>query len=224
MHDTEENLLSANGTMTSPSSAQAPSARVILLAGSSGSGKTTLSRRMGLPVVSLDDFYRDGALSNMPLLASGIVDWDDPRSWDQAEATAALSRLCRLGRVNLPRYSIRANRKIGTQIVDLGGSSLFIAEGVFASSLLPQLQERGFVAAAICLTRTPLRNFWFRLRRDVQEGRKPFLVALRRGLRLALHEPVQVRQCVRVGCQPAKTIPAAEAIIRAVTDTTGSSH
>ena len=34
-------------------------ARVVLLAGPSGSGKTSLTRRVGLPMLALDDFYRD---------------------------------------------------------------------------------------------------------------------------------------------------------------------
>lgn len=35
--------------------------RVVLLAGPSGSGKSPLARASGLPVITLDDFYRDGA-------------------------------------------------------------------------------------------------------------------------------------------------------------------
>ena len=35
-------------------------ARVIVLAGPSGAGKSRLAERLGLPVLRLDDFYKDG--------------------------------------------------------------------------------------------------------------------------------------------------------------------
>lgn len=57
------------------------SARVVLLAGPSGTGKSHLAELVGLPVVRLDDFYRDGDDEAMPRSPIGIVDWDDPRSW-----------------------------------------------------------------------------------------------------------------------------------------------
>ncbi len=59
-------------------------ARVIVLAGPSGSGKSRLSRRVGLPVLNLDDFYKDGSDPSLPRVDLGhesIVDWDDPASW-----------------------------------------------------------------------------------------------------------------------------------------------
>ena len=35
------------------------------IVGPSGSGKTSLSSRVGLPSLSLDDFYRDDCISNL---------------------------------------------------------------------------------------------------------------------------------------------------------------
>ena len=60
------------------------SAQVVVLAGPSGSGKSRLCRRLGLPFVNLDDFYKDGDAPDLPrvMLAGDeeIVDWDDPAS------------------------------------------------------------------------------------------------------------------------------------------------
>ncbi len=50
------------------------SARVVLLAGPSGTGKSHLAELVGLPVVRLDDFYRDGDDDAMPRSPIGIVD------------------------------------------------------------------------------------------------------------------------------------------------------
>ena len=73
-------------------------AAVIVLAGPSGSGKSHLSRRLGLPTLNLDDFYKDGDDPTLPRLDLGggapIVDWDSPASWHHAHALDAIERLC----------------------------------------------------------------------------------------------------------------------------------
>lgn len=72
--------------------------RVIVVAGPSGSGKSRLARRLGLPVLNLDDFYRDGSDSALPRVVLGhesVVDWDDPASWLREEAVAALDEAYR---------------------------------------------------------------------------------------------------------------------------------
>ena len=54
---------------------------MIVLAGPSGWGKSHLADRLGLPILRLDDFYKDGDDPTLPRLdlAGGepIVDWDD---------------------------------------------------------------------------------------------------------------------------------------------------
>ena len=81
--------------------------RVIVLAGPSGAGKSRLAERLGLPVLRLDDFYRDLDAPGLPLVTeganAGMVDWDDPRSWDHDAAVAALEELCRTGRTLVQR-------------------------------------------------------------------------------------------------------------------------
>jgi uridine kinase len=88
-------------------------ARVVLLAGASGSGKTSLCRRVGVPVLALDDFYRDGDDPDLPR-RFGIVDWDHVASWDPRAATAAIERLCAGRVVDVPVYDIPTSRRTGT--------------------------------------------------------------------------------------------------------------
>ncbi len=87
----------------------APLARVIVLAGPSGSGKTRLAERLRLPVVPLDDYYKDATDPTMPR-NGGHLDWESPASWDRAAAIAALRAICAVGSVEVPTYSYSLNR------------------------------------------------------------------------------------------------------------------
>ena len=111
-------------------------AKVIVLAGPSGSGKSRLCRRLGLPVLALDDFYKDGADPTLPRVEPGVgqslVDWDDPRSWLEEEAVDAVERLCRDGVVEVPVYDLARDGRTGHRKILLDGSPYFIAEGIFA--------------------------------------------------------------------------------------------
>nr|WP_284289960.1 hypothetical protein [Angustibacter aerolatus] len=100
--------LSVDGLSVAP----APAARVVVLAGPSGSGKSHLAARLGLPVLRLDDFYRDGDDPALPR-AFGIVDWDDPASWDRDRAVATMVRLCTDGAADVPEYDIPTSRVTG---------------------------------------------------------------------------------------------------------------
>lgn len=177
-----------------------PSARVILLAGPSGSGKSRLARRSGLPLLQLDDFYRADDAPDLPRLPGGGIDWDHPDSWDRAAALAAIEALCRDGRAEVPVYSIMQNRPVGIQVIELGARRAFVAEGIFVAELIDPCRDRGLLQEAICLERSRMVNFWHRLRRDLVEHRKPPLVLVRRGLRLARHEPVVVAELRDRGC------------------------
>ena len=101
-------------------------AQVIVLAGPSGSGKSHLAARLRLPVLRLDDFYRDGDDPDLPRITdganAGLVDWDDPRSWLGDEAVAALATLCRTGRVEVPVYDIAHDGRNGWHTLDLDGA------------------------------------------------------------------------------------------------------
>ena len=204
--------------MPEPSSppASPPSARVVVLAGPSGSGKSRLAARLGLPVLRLDDFYRDG---DDPLLprAFGIVDWDDPASWDCGAGVAAVVELCRAGRVEVPQYDIPTSRAAGTEVVDTGGCPVVVAEGIFAAETIPPLRDAGVLADAITLTHRPVVTFVRRLTRDLRESRKPPMTLLRRGWALRAAEPRVVARQVALGAVPC-TVHEAEARIRALLD------
>lgn len=195
-------------------------ARVVLLAGPSGSGKTSLTRRSGLPTLALDDFYRDadsdvGPAGHGPPLPRrfGIVDWDDPASWDAAGAMAAIITLCRDGAADVPVYDIPTSRRTGEARLDLAGRRLVVAEGIFAAELVPAARESGVLADAICLIVHPAVTFVRRLLRDLGEARKPPLTLLRRGVALARAERGLVEHWTALGCRPC-TPPEAETALR----------
>jgi uridine kinase len=199
----------------------------VLLCGPSGSGKSLVSARSGLPVLRLDDFYKEGDDPTLPLVAgSSDIDWDHPDSWDADVAVAAIVDLCRTGRTDVPVYDISLSARTGTEAVDVGRTPLFIAEGIFAAEVITRCQELGVLADALCLSRGPMRTFRRRFLRDLREGRKsvPFLV--RRGWRLMrLERSIVTRQttlgayacdkdealgrlAAAVGRRPARTTPA----------------
>ena len=180
-------------------------AQVIVLAGPSGAGKSHLAARLGLPVLRLDDFYRDGDDPALPRLdlAGGdpIVDWDDPRSWSCDDALAVLEQLCRAGHAAVPVYDIGASTRTGTRELDLAGAAYVVAEGIFAHEVVEGCRSRGLLADAVCVTQHPALTFVRRLTRDLRERRKPPLVLLRRGLHLLLAQRGVVAEAQRHGCR-----------------------
>lgn len=175
---------------------------MVVLAGPSGSGKSRLSRRLGWPVLRLDDFYRDGDAPGLPMVGPGLVDWDDPRSWDVDAACDAIERLCRDGHVDAPVYEIAANARVGHREVRLADAAVFIAEGIFAPYVVEGCRARGVLADAICVRHHRLVTFALRLARDLRERRKPPRVLVRRGWALMRAEPSIVRAAERMGCAP----------------------
>ncbi|MET7482518.1 uridine kinase [Streptomyces sp. NPDC005538] len=203
-------------------------ARVVLLCGPSGSGKSLVSARSGLPVLRLDDFYKEGDDPTLPLVAgSSDIDWDHPDSWDAEVAVTAIVELCRTGRTDVPVYDISLSARTGTEAVDVGRTPLFIAEGIFAAEVITRCQELGVLADALCLNRGPVRTFRRRFLRDLKEGRKSVPFLLRRGWRLMrLERSIVARQtglgayacdkdealgrlaAAAVGRRPTRTTPA----------------
>ena len=179
-----------------------PHARVVVLAGPSGSGKSRLARRLGWPVLRLDDFYRDGDAEGLPYLDETLVDWDDPRSWDVDAACAALERLCVDGHADVPVYDIATNSRVGHRDLSLDGADIVIAEGIFAPHVVAWCSERGLLAAALCIRHQRFLTYVLRLARDLREHRKPPHVLVRRGLALLRAEPAVVRMATDLQCEP----------------------
>jgi uridine kinase len=167
-------------------------------------------------VLRLDDYYRDGDDPALPR-AFGIVDWDDPASWDCDAAVAGAIRLAREGAAEVPVYDIPTSRATGTARLDLVGAPLVVAEGIFAAETIPALRDAGVLADAICLTHRPAVTFTRRLVRDLRESRKPPVTLLRRGWALMRAEPRVVARQVSLGAVP-MTPHQAEARITALLD------
>ncbi|MFG2491453.1 uridine kinase [Streptomyces caniferus] len=177
--------------------------RVILLTGPSGSGKTSLAALSGLPVLNLDDFYKEGTDPTLPQLPDGGgADWDAPLSWDASAAVAAIDALCRSGRTDVPVYDLSASARVGTTGLDLGGAPLFIAEGIFAADVIADCRAAGLLADALCLRGRPATTFRRRLARDLREGRKSAPYLVRRGLRLLRAERSVVARHTALGAHP----------------------
>jgi uridine kinase len=184
-----------------PPAPTAPTARVVLLAGPSGCGKTHLARSAGLPIVALDDFYRDGTDPDLPRLPDGHVDWDHPGSWDGDAALAALDEICRTGRVEVPTYVIGENAAVGCHVVDRGDAPIVIAEGIFAAELVEPLRQAGLLADALLLRQGRWVTFLRRLTRDLREGRKPPWYLVRQGWAKAWTEPAVVEHQCALGAR-----------------------
>jgi uridine kinase len=173
-------------------------------------------------VLDLDDFYKDGDEPTLPRHPTlGIVDWDDPRSWDQAGALAALEQVCHDGAGEVPVYDIAHDGRVGTRRFDLNGSPAFVGTGIFAAELVSAARERGLLADAVVVRRSRVKNFLRRLRRDLAEHRKPPMTLVRRGLTLLRREPAVVDRQVALGCRPCDR-RGTLAALRAAAATTGS--
>jgi uridine kinase len=176
---------------------------VVLLAGPSGSGKSSLAARAGLPVLVLDDFYKDGDDPTLPELPDGTgTDWDAPGSWHADAAVAAITALCTEGAADTPVYDIAASAVTGRARLTLDGAPVFVAEGIFAAEIAGRIRELGLLADALCLRGRPTTTARRRLVRDLREGRKSVRFLIRRGLHLMRAERGIVARHVALGCHP----------------------
>lgn len=190
--------------------------RVVLLTGASGSGKTSLVRRLGIPTITLDDFYFDHDHPGLPR-RYGIVDWDDASTWDRRGAIDSLLQVCREGEADIPIYDIPTSTRTGSRRFIADGSPIVVAEGIFAAEIARELAAEQVLADAIVIARPRLATFWFRLLRDLGEARKPPMTLVRRGWSLLRSEPAQLRKWQGQGCRrlsPAKAEVCLRGLLR----------
>jgi uridine kinase len=176
--------------------------RVILVAGPSGAGKSHLASRLGLPILQLDDYYKNGDDPSLPRFASGAVDWDNRAAWNLDAAMTGVRELCASGSTDVPIYDISANSCVGHRVLHLGAETCFVAEGIFAAELVTACTSERLLGSAICVRRSRAVTFVLRLARDLHEHRKPPAVLLKRGWWLARREPEIVAALVAQGCTP----------------------
>ncbi|POX54193.1 uridine kinase [Streptomyces sp. Ru71] len=175
----------------------------MLLCGPSGSGKSLVAARSGLPVLRLDDFYKEGDDPTLPLVeGSSDIDWDHPQSWDADVALAAIAELCATGSTRIPVYDLSLSARTGEETLHIGRTPLFIAEGIFAAEIVERCREAGLLADALCLNRGALTTFRRRFVRDLKEGRKSVPFLLRRGWRLMRAERSIVARQTALGAHP----------------------
>ncbi|MFJ5776856.1 uridine kinase [Streptomyces sp. NPDC093094] len=209
-----------NASHWCPVSSHPPmSSRVVLLCGPSGSGKSLLAARSGLPVLRLDDFYKEAGDPTLPrVTGSSDIDWDHPDSWDADAAVAAIEELCRTGRTGVPVYDISLSARTGTDTVDIGRTPLFIAEGIFAAEIVRRCREQGVLADALCLSRGAMTTFRRRFLRDLREGRKSVPFLLRRGWRLMRDERSIVARQTALGAHACDRAEAMSRLAAAAAD------
>ncbi|PCG87584.1 uridine kinase [Streptomyces sp. WZ.A104] len=177
--------------------------RVVLLAGPSGSGKSSLAARTGLPVLRLDDFYKEHDDPTLPRVPGSMdIDWDSAGSWDADAAVAAIAELCRTGRTDVPVYDIASSSRTDHETFHIEHSPLFVAEGIFAADIVERCRDLGLLADALCLRGRPSTTFRRRLARDLREGRKSVPFLLRRGWRLMRAERHIVARQTALGAHP----------------------
>lgn len=171
-------------------------------------------------MLNLDDFYKDGSDPSLPRVDLGhetIADWDDPASWHFDDAVAAIEALCRDGRAEVPVYDIAHDGRTGVRVLDLGGATHYIAEGIFAQEVVAACAARGILAGAVCVRNHPVVTFWRRLLRDLRERRKSPWVLVRRGWALMRAESSVVAHAEALGCEavsPAEAFERIEALVR----------
>jgi len=161
----------------------------VFIGGQSGSGKTVLASRVGVPVLSLDVFFRS-AQEVLPTWL-GQTDWNHLCCFDASAAARAVQALLFSGETEIPEYDLASDRIVGRSNMSVVSGG-FIAEGVFAPavikicSMAPTTANRtGLVMLEAGLIRTATSK----VRRDLAESRLGLRRSLAAAVRLAVRTP-----------------------------------
>ena len=123
--------------------------RAILLAGPSGSGKTTTAnlladaiRSLGEDaiVLSLDDFYKDGADPNYPRLKDGERDFESPNALHLGDLISTLECITEGKPFLCPKYDFKSASRVESAIHRAMPDGCVIIEGLHA--LNPVISEK----------------------------------------------------------------------------------
>ena len=164
-------------------------------------GLAAAARHPEVTVVLLDDFYREAADPGLPAWG-GIVDWDDPGSWDVDAAHEALLGLCTTGRCEVPLYDIPTSAAHRRPPGPGARGRPRRRRGPLRARAGRRLRASGLLLDAVHLRSRPPVTFVRRLARDLAGHRKPPLTLLRRGLALARKEPGLLRRWASLGTRP----------------------
>jgi uridine kinase len=160
--------------------------RIIAIAGPSGSGKTTIATASGLPVLSLDAFYRSSSDVDLPRWM-GDVDWEHPASFDLDAAVATVHSLVSSGRAEFHAHDlVTETTQAAAQVVHARGHCLLV-EGVMAIHTMVLLRHRhhDLHIVLFILRGKKLASVFGRIRRDVRDRHRPWHRAILRSFRVA---------------------------------------
>jgi uridine kinase len=114
--------------------------RVIVIAGASGTGKTTIAAASGIPVLSLDAFYRPATETELPRWF-GDVDWEHPATFDLEAAAAATRALIRSGRTQFRSHDLVTEVSQKDERVVVAPGPCLVVEGVMATEVVATTNE-----------------------------------------------------------------------------------
>lgn len=118
----------------------------------------------------------------------GHTDWNDCACFDEVAAGAAVEGLLVDGQTMVPIYDLSTDQVVGTREMSIS-SEWFVAEGVFAPLVYPQLSRFGDAVTLLTLKTNPITRSARKIRRDVREHRLPAHIAVLTALRLCVGVP-----------------------------------
>ncbi len=176
--------------------------RVIVIAGASGTGKTTIAAASGMPVLSLDAFYRSATDAGMPRWF-GDVDWENAAAFDVEAAAAATRSLLSSGRTQFRSHDLVTEVSQQDERVVVAQGPCLVVEGVMATEVLRLLRrELGDLQLVFfVLRRNRITNFFGRIKRDVMKRHRSWHRAVLRSLRVACAERRLQQRAVSHGAE-----------------------